>query len=244
MSKRTLQTLVTAWIILGLLGPLKAADRPASPKPPTISVDAEGKVAATPDMATLTLDVETQAPQAATASQKNARLAEGLLQAVKKLLGPEEKIRTLSYRLFPVYAPQDKAHPPEIKGYRASHRFQVQVRDLGRPGEVIDTAMKNGASRINGPYWGHSRLEELQREAAVDALGRARRLAEALAQAAGLKIKGVENISTGVRIVPWRGAREYALAAAPGGAPTPIEVGEEEIKANVHAVFQVSPGGG
>lgn len=74
----------------------------------------------------------------------------------------------------------------------------------------------------------------------MDALGRGRRLAEALAQASGLKIKGVEKISTGVRPMPLRAAGE-AYMAAPGAAPTPIEVGEEEIKAHIQAVFQLTP---
>ena len=241
MSRRILQSLATAWIILGLLTSTQAAEKPATPAPPTVSVEAEGKVLATPDLATLTLEVGTQAPQAAAASQENARRAQGLLHAIKKLLGPEDKIRTLGYNLFPVYAPKDKSQPPEIKGYRAVHRFQVKLQDLGKLGGVIDTALKSGASRTNGPYWGHSRIEELQREAAVDALGKARRLAEALAQAAGLKIKGVDNIPTGIRIMPWRASREYARPGAAAPAATPIEVGEEEIKANVHAVFQLSP---
>jgi uncharacterized protein YggE len=110
-------------------------------------------------------------------------------------------------------------------------------------GTVIDTALKNGATRVNGPYWSHSRLEELQRQAAVNALERARRLAEALAQAAGLKIKGVDKISTGIRIIAPRGAGEnYLMAKAVSPtSPTPIEVGEEEIKAHLQAVFLVSP---
>ena len=65
-------------------------------------------------------------------------------------------------------------------------------------------------------------------------------MAEALAQAAGLKIKGVDKISTGIRIIAPRDAGEtYRLAKA--ASPTPIEVGEEEIKAHLQAVFMVSP---
>ena len=124
------------------------------------------------------------------------------------MLGPEDKVRTLGYRLMPVHSYKDKSSPPEIKGYRAVNQIEVKVLDVARLGTVIDTAMKNGATRVNGPYWGHSRLEELQRQAAVNALERARRLAEALAQAAGLKIKGVDKISTGIRIIAPR---------APGG---------------------------
>ena len=95
---------------------------------------------------------------------------------------------------------------------------------MARLGTVIDTAMKNGATRVNGPYWSHSRLEELQRQAAVNALERARRLAEALAQAAGLKIKGVDKISTGIRFIAPR-ARGGSAPDGQGGQPHPHRSG-------------------
>lgn len=227
---------VAALMALGCISPAWSAE---APSPPTVSVEAEGKVRAKPDMATLTLEVETQAATAAAASSENTGRAQTLLAALKPALGPEDQVRTLSFRVLPVRAPRDKTRPLEIKGYQAVHRLEVQVKDLERLGQVLDTALHRGASQINGPYWGHSRLEELQRQAAVDALGRGRRLAEALAQAAGLKIQGVEKISTGVHLRPLRAAGEVYLAP-PGGAP-PIEVGEEEIKAQIQAVFRLAP---
>jgi uncharacterized protein YggE len=76
----------------------------------------------------------------------------------------------------------------------------------------------------------------------VDALKRARGLANALAQAAGLKIKGIKEISSGMRlIIPRTQGINYLKAAAKAETPTPIQVGEEEIKAHVRAVFLVSP---
>ena len=238
MQRIAIATLMVTLAIAGLSpGPAAGAETAA---PPSISVDAEGKVAAVPDMATLTLEVETQAAGAKPAAQANSRQTDGLLQALKKALGPQDKVRTLGYSLMPVYSPKDKSAPPEIKAYRALNRLEIKVLEASRLGEVIDTAFQNGASRINGPFWGHSRLEELQRQAAVNALERARSLAEALAQAAGLKIKGVDKISTGIRFIPFRASREPFLMAK-AAAPTPIEAGEEEIAAQLQVVFQVSP---
>jgi hypothetical protein len=228
-------------VIAGLSQPSRGA---ATPSPPSISVDADGKVMATPDQAGLILEVETQAATAVAAGQENAKLADAVLKAVKPGLGPEDKLRTLGYRLTPVHSyDKDKSSPPEIKGYRAINRFEIKIMDVARLGTVIDTALKSGATKVDGPYWSHSRSEELQRQAAVNALERARRLAEALAQAAGLKIKSVDKISTGIRIIAPRGAGEpYLMAKAAGPAiPTLIEAGEEEITAHIQAVFIVSP---
>ena len=239
MQRIILSIFMVATVIAGFsLPPAQAAE---TPSPPSISVDADGKVMATPDLARLTLEVETQAATAAAAGQENAKQANAVLAAVKPVLGPEDKLRTLGYRLLPVHSYKDKSSPPEIKGYRAVNQLEVKVLDVARLGTVIDTAMKNGATRVNGPYWSHSRLEELQRQAAVNALERARRLAEALAQAAGLKIKGVDKISTGIRIIAPRARRGSAPMMAKAASPTPMEVGEEEISAHIQAVFLVSP---
>ena len=237
MRKVNLQPLLILLLLIGVPG---AAARAAEPGPPTISVDADGKVAAKPDMATLTLEVETQAPKSQTAAQENARRSDALLKALKKVLAPEDKIQSASYRLLPLRNYRSKEKPQAITGYQAVHRFKVEVRDPARLALVLDTALEHGVSRVNGPYWGHSRLEELQRQAAVEALGKARRMAEALAQAAGVKIKGLYRLSTRQQTLYPRAAADVFLKAkAP--VPTPIEVGEEEIKASVTAVFAVAP---
>ncbi len=242
MRQIGLNPFLAALLAVGLsLSPAQAG--PASgvtPATPTISVEAAGKVLAKPDLAKLTLAVESQAAAAEAASRENSERAQALLTALQKMLGPEDKVRTLSFRVTPVRSRPDKTHPAEIKGYQAVHRLQLEVRDLARLGQFIDAALKHGASWIDGPFWGHSRQEELQRQAAVDALGRARRLAEALAQASGLKIKEVEKISTGVSFLPLRASGEAFLADKAAGPP-PLEVGEEEIKAQVQAVFRLQP---
>ena len=213
---------------------------PAAVATPTITVEADGKVMAIPDQALLTLEVETRAPQAEAATKENAHRSDALLKALKQVLGPDDQVKTLGFRLNSVYAAKDKTNPPEVKGYEALHRFQVRVKGPERLGAIIDLALKNGASGVSGPFWEHSRLEELQRGAAVAALERARRLAEALAQSQGLKVTGVEKISTGLHFRPLAvaGMSQKMMAAAPA---TPIEVGEEAIQASVQAVFQVKP---
>jgi uncharacterized protein YggE len=209
---------------------------------PTIAVEAEGKVSAVPDLGLLTVEVETRAPQAQAAAQENSRRADALLKALKQTLGPDDQVKTMGFHLNPVYAPKDKSGPPEIKGYQAVHRLQVKAKGPERLGAIIDLALKSGASGVNGPFWEHSRIEELQRQAAVAALERARRLAEALAQAQGLKITGVEKITTGVQPRPIpRFGEARAMAGGAAAPTTPIEVGEEEIKASIQAVFQVKP---
>ena len=74
---------------------------------------------ATPDVARLTLEVETQAATAGAAGQENAKQAERVLAALKPKLGPEDKVRTLGYRLTPVRSLRTR---PRRRKSRATRR--------------------------------------------------------------------------------------------------------------------------
>jgi uncharacterized protein YggE len=232
--------LIALGLVLPWISPAWAAGGAAT----LLEVDAEGKVMAKPDMATLILEVITQAPQAEAAAAGNARQAEALLKALKKMLGAEEKVQSLSYRVVPVRTYLEKPRRWELTGYKAENRFQVKLRDLTRLGAVIDTALKNGANEVTGPYFRHSRQEELEQQAYVAALQRAKRLAEALAQSQGLKIKSLQEVFTSWGFMLRRGGEGRAARAQEAGAPaptTPIEVGEQEIRAHIWAVFELAP---
>jgi len=229
---------------------MPAAAKVEAEGPATIEVEAEGEVLAKPDIATLILAVETQAPQVEEARAANARTSEALLKAMKSLLKDGEKIQSVSYRVYPIYQRKEKVQAgqkirtEEVAGYMAKHFFRVELKDLTRIGQVSDAALKNGANRVQGPYFEHSQKEDLQQQAAVLALKRARQLAEALAQAANLKVKRLKKVSTAPPYRPIRAGLMAERAMAPTEAPapeTPIEVGEEKFQARVMAVFEVSP---
>jgi len=244
-------TWLHAVIILALVCPLAFFPLPGvaaeKSQASTAEVEAEGRVLAKPDKATLNFIILTEGAQAQEAAQANARDAEKFLAAMKKMLGKEEKVQTQEYRVFPIFRSKEKVQgkeklrTQEIAGYRAHHRFKVELRDLAKIGPVADTALNNGANQVQGPYFSHTQEEDFQIQAAVKALERARKLADALAQAAGLKVSRVVKISTSHGLRP----REFALAkAAPGGrgeVETPIEVGDITFQARLTVVFELAP---
>lgn len=231
----------------GLVLPVPGLAAQEGPQPATIEVEAEGEILAKPDIATLVLAVETQAAQIEEARAVNARTSETLLKAIKGMLQAEEKIQSVSYRIFPIYQRKEKVQAgqrirtEEVAGYKAAHFFRVELRDLSRIGQMSDAALKNGANRVQGPYFDHTQKEKLQQQAAVLAMKRARELAEALAQAAGLKITRLKKVSTAPQFRPIRAAAPAVMAPAEAAPETPIEVGEEKFQARITAVFEVSP---
>jgi hypothetical protein len=225
-----------------LLLPLPVAAQTAQEAPPTITVDATGTVEREPEQAVVLLAVESEAPTAAEAGRANAERMEALLTALRGMQIAESDIRTVSYDLSPIYQrpePRDTV-TPRIVAYRARNMVQVEVDTVARAGPVIDGAIEAGANRVAGLNFKLRDPEAARLEALEDALGSARREAEALARAAGVTLGPVVSIQTsgGGRFPPpmpmYRGV---AMEAAQ--ADTPIEGGTLSVSAHVIVVYRI-----
>jgi uncharacterized protein len=240
--------LILALAITLVFSPLaaKAAEKDEAT---VVELESEGKVEVKPDKATFNFSVVTEAVQAQDAARLNAKEAETFLAAIKKALGPDDKVKTLQYQVLPIFRRvekvqgKEKLKTDEISGYRASHRFEVELRDLAKLGPVADTALKNGANEVYGPFFSHTQQEDLQNQATVKALERARKLADALAAATGTKVKRVTRMSTTHNLYP-RGLA-MAQAAPPAGVArdvqTTIEVGDITYQSRLTVTFELAP---
>ncbi len=223
---------------------------PASPEPPrTITLSAVGTVQRAPDQAIISLAVETQAPTAREAAQRNAQDMDAVVRALKQSGIPADRIRTQGYNLFPDYryVTPTPGQPGEQKlvGYRASNTVRVQVDSISRVGATLDAAVAAGANRAMGISYQLRDPDAARRDALRLAVGNARRDAEALAQAAGLPLGPLLQLSTAAEgprpMFEMAAARSLAGAAT---APTPVEPGQMEVTATVSAVFRLGPAPG
>src|SRR5437667_166496 len=99
---------VYAVVILAVLAPVPrepsamADDRPPETRR-TISVTGQGEVSVSPDVAILSVAVETTASKAAEAVSVNASRSAKVSNAVKGLTGKDDKVTTTRYALEPRY---------------------------------------------------------------------------------------------------------------------------------------------
>jgi uncharacterized protein len=239
----TKKILLSLTVFLLILAPimLQAKDGEiTATSAPSADITSEGIVKDFPDLALLNFTIITEAAKAPLASTENAQKADAFVSAVKKFLHEPDTIKSTGYWITPLYTYGDRGRKPAITGFRASNGFQVKIKELSRLGELIDLATRQGVNEIQGPIWQHSNLDGLTREATVQALQKAKQMAEALAQSQGMKVKRLKKVSTGARVIPY--PREMKAMAPPGAAgnvATPIEVGEQEIRATVEAVFEL-----
>jgi len=201
-----------------------------------IVVSATGSADATPDMATVTVGVSREASTAAEAMQAMAEAAQAVLVEVTNSGIAERDVQTTSVNLNPVWEPTN-TRPPQIRGYAASTRVSIRVRDLERLGALLDTVVGSGANELNGLNFGIADTAPLERAARADAVARAVEKAETLASAAGVALGPIQTISEGGAVSAPAPMMRGAMMEA---AAVPIASGELTIRVTVTATFAIS----
>ena len=206
----------------------------------TLNVTRNGKADASPDVAYLTLSVETLAKSASQAVKDNAATTNKVIQVIKAMLGKNDKVSTAGYSLTPVYEYNNQTSKTDFKGYRASNRIIVEAHDLKEIGNLIDATSEAGLNNIESLSFDTTKRDEFRREALTRAVNDAKTTAETLAKAAGVKITRILQLSPTFDY-PVPVYRDYALAkeAAPAAPPTPIEPGDISVSASVNIVYEI-----
>lgn len=234
--------LPTAMALLAAV-PLAAHAQTPAPLPPhpagtRLDVSAEGEVRRTPDIATISAGVTTQAATAGAAMQDNARKMAGVIAALKKAGIADRDIQTSSINLSPQYRYQDN-QPPQLVGYQASNMVQARFRKIADSGKIIDALVSQGANQINGPSFIVENADAALDEARTQAITKARARAELYAKAAGLRVKRILAISEGGAPPPPMPYPVARMAMAQEKADTQIEPGETQLSITVNVSFEL-----
>jgi uncharacterized protein YggE len=228
------------FLVLVMLALLALPARAAETAVRVIEVSGYGEVRATPDVAHLSLQVETHAPTAEECSSKNAALAQKVVQQLKNKLAGKGNVLTGDYSLTPQYTEPAPRQKQAIIGYIAQNTITVETTELALLGSLIDGAIAAGANRIN--YLNFALRDDIKpREQAIaNASKDAQAQAQALAASLGVKLKRVVRAST----VPQRGpimpqprfAGAFSLESAQA---TPIEANQVTITATVSLTYEI-----
>ncbi len=204
-----------------------------------IVVSGEGQVAAAPDLATISLGVTQEAKTAAEALDAVSNATRGVLARLKELAIADRDMQTSQLTLNPkwTYRKVNNREYNEITGYTASNMVTVKVRDLGSLGTVLDGVVRSGANNFNGLRFGFDDPQTLEDDARKAAVKDALRKASQLAEAAGVTLGPIQNISeSGGR------ARPVAMAESRMAmdSAVPIAEGELSLTSRVSVVFSIA----
>ncbi|MFN3645060.1 MAG: SIMPL domain-containing protein [Gemmobacter sp.] len=215
----------TAAILAAMLAaPLAALPARAEAPAPRITVTGEGRTETAPDMATVSLGVQTRADTAAAALAENSAQLARVLARLKAAGIAERDLQTSGLGLGPQMDYSRDGQPPRVVGYEASNQLTVRVRDLSRLGAVLDQAVGDGANTLNGLSFGLSDPAAALDAARVQAVAEARRKARMMAEAAGARLGAVLEMNeqgNGLDPRPM-----FRTGAAMEAAAVPIAGGE------------------
>ncbi|MEM6624430.1 MAG: SIMPL domain-containing protein [Pseudomonadota bacterium] len=209
---------------------------PAWAEQPSITVVSTGSVFAVPDMAVVTVGIETEAPTASKAQADNAQAAAETILALRESGIAARDIRTMSLVISPIYADRRNApdSAPSVRAYRVVNRIQATVRDISAVGQLLDAVIVSGANRIDNLYFAMSTEPVLLDEARRRAVAEATRRAELYAQAMGVILGPVQSLHEGANQGP-RGAPMAEMRVSSGA----IAPGELEVSATVTITWSV-----
>ncbi len=196
----------------------------------TIEVSGTGTFSKKPDEAIVHLGVQTQSDDAVTAQKDNAAKMEKVIKALRDAGIPKDDIETSNYTMYPV---KDQAGE-KITGYVVSNRLKVSIKDINKAGDVIDKAVKAGASEINSINFtvSNETQQEAREQAIKNAVTAARLDADRLARELGVEIISPLQASTGGGTVT---TSRFVEAKS---LTTPIEPGNITVSASVSVIYQ------
>ena len=213
-----------------------------------ISVNGNGAVNAAPDIAIVSLGVETRADTVSAARSQAATAMTAILASLKASGVADKDVQTTSFTIQPVTVYEERTingirqSTPRIVGYRVTNNVQAKVRALDKVGAAVDGAAAAGgdATRVNSISFSlddQKPLEATARELAVkDALAKA----QALARTAGVKLgAAISIVEYSATPVVQREALAFAAPKAAGDAATPFSGGELAVRIQVQVVFSI-----
>jgi uncharacterized protein YggE len=230
----------SALVLLSLfaVSPLRAQAPAPAPQDPVVVASGEGTAQAAPDRAWISMSAESRAPSPREAQRRTAELMRPVLDALRKARVPDDAVRTTGYDLQQEFDFTNGKRVP--RGYVARNSIDVRVDDVGRVGELLEAAVSQGATSVNGLRFDLKDHAKLEREAVRLAVVNARLKAEAAAAGAGRALDRLLRIDeAGAASPPVPMPFVRTLAAEAGNGAPPVAPGQIEVRAQVTVTFSL-----
>jgi uncharacterized protein len=203
----------------------------------TITVEGVGKATVAPDMAELTVGVQTGRQKSAAEAMKV--LNEKIAQIVDKVTvaGVEKKDITTEYLwLNPAYDYTDGRQ--QDAGYDASQNVKITIRDVAKVSAVLDAAVAAGANQVQNVQFRISDGNTSKDDARKEAITHAQTKANDLAMQLGVRLGKVMNFSESGAYDPVYPVPMYDRAEGGGGGSV-VPEGEQTLQSNVTITYEI-----
>lgn len=216
----------------------------------TVVVSGKGEAIAVPDTATFTFTVSNEALAVKDAQEKVAQKGRAALAFLNTNGVQKRDIKTTNYSVYPDYEyRQDVCRgglcPPGgervLKGYQVSQTILVKVRDIDDAGKILGGMGAVGVSDISALSLIVNDEDVLIRQARKQAIGKAQKEAQSLANDLGVRLVRIVNFSESGSPYPvgqfdklQAGASAFPAASLPA-----IPAGENTVTSRVSITYEI-----
>ncbi len=221
---------------LAACGPSTVTLQPQAPQR-TITVTGTGMVTLTPDIAYITIGVQTQDPSATTAMNTNNTSTQAVIATIKAAGVADKDIQTTNFSIYPQQQYDNNGKFTGIL-YMVNNSVYVTVRDLTKLGGLLDSSVNAGANSINSISFDVADKTAALSQARLAAVADAKKQADELTGATGVSLGTVQTISYADSTVPIVLQAPRALTAA-GAGSVPVQSGSMQISTTVTIVYEI-----
>ncbi|MEI6578621.1 MAG: SIMPL domain-containing protein [Eubacteriales bacterium] len=200
-----------------------------------ISVSAQGTITLKPDVAYISVGVQTVKADSQKAISENDAAMKKVYDTLKLLGIVNKDITTTDYNIWPQYDSNGLA----ITGYSVSNNVRIKVKNLNKLGEVL-TAVGNAGANIIGDISFDVEDRTLSyNQALAQAMEKALARAEVIAKASGVKLGKISLITESS---DYSGP-VYAQSQAPNSSKVsgvvPVSGGQMDVTATVNVNYEI-----
>ncbi len=251
--KKIWLTIAGVVMIAGILA-MAGCGAGAKPNDVKVSLDSQqqgiwvsgvGKVMIKPDLAVLSLGVESQETSVADAQVKASEAMDKIIQTLKDQGIEEKDIQTQYFNISQVTRWDSYNEKQTIIAYRVTNTVTVKIREIDKAGSIIDAVVTAGGdlTRINNIDFTVEEPSPYYKEARVLAMKYAKEKAQQMADEGGVKLGDITYITENSNTY-YQPSGNYMMNDSYGiPAPTivsaPISVGQLEISTTIQLAYSV-----
>jgi len=208
--------------------------------PPHIVVSGEGEATVAPDLALISLSVMREAKTAREAMDANNDAMAAVIAAMKAFGIEERDLQTAGIQINPRYNytnKSDGSQEAELVAYQVTNTLSVRLRDIDKAGEVLDKAVTLGVNQGGNITFSNedpaATVTQARKKAVADAVAKAKTLAEAAGVGLG-RVLEISDQNTRPAPMPIQ-----AKAFDAAGAAAPVQAGENAYTVQVTVTFEL-----
>ena len=238
-----IKTFVSAAALVGFASSAHAAEVQITASGPVVELTVMEEVDAAPDLVTISAGVQTEAQTAVAALRQNSVEMRQVIERIRALGIDDEDIQTTGISVNARYDYDRPNQRPVFRGYMASNRVSVKLREVDETGRVLDELVSAGANEINGPNFSLEDDEVAKAQARASALERARVQAQEYARLAGysgLRLLEINETITGNVPMPMRREAAQSIVVTGSRSDAPVQPGQVTTGVNVTVKFEMT----